>query len=89
MAQVETLEASADLGSRESSVFEYPEYKLTYAHDFTLQWDPPADSKELAIALSWHFPKERSIESKMQAATKRFLRLERKESTAQKTRKGR
>jgi len=49
------------------------EYRITYAPDHTLQWDPPTSSKELAIALSYHFPLEPDLESKMRAAMVRFL----------------
>jgi hypothetical protein len=63
--------------SRESSIFEPPEYEISYREDHTLQWDPPAGSKELAVALSYHFPMG-DLESKMRAATKKFLKAEAK-----------
>jgi hypothetical protein len=62
--------------SRESSVFEPPEYRIFYGSDHTLQWEPPAGSKDLAIALSYHFPLQKDLESKMRTATKEFLRNE-------------
>ena len=88
MAEVDILEASNYQGSRQSSIFEPPEYELTRAQGHTLQWHPPPDSEELAIALSWHFPMEKTILGKMQAAIKRFLQLERKKPAARGTREG-
>ncbi|KAE9369855.1 hypothetical protein N431DRAFT_560572 [Stipitochalara longipes BDJ] len=68
--------------SRESSaVFDPPMYEISYASDHTLQWNPPQGSKELAIALSYHFPLERDLESKMRAATKKFLKAEAKKKS--------
>jgi hypothetical protein len=66
-------EPPEDRESREASIFKPPEYQIFYALDKTLQWDPPADSRELAEALSYHFPMEKSLKSKMQAATKLFF----------------
>jgi hypothetical protein len=66
-----------DSSSRESSIFEPPDYEISYGEDHTLQWDPPAGSKELAVALSYHFPMG-DLESKMRAATKGFLKAEAK-----------
>jgi hypothetical protein len=66
-----------DTSSRQSSVFEPPEYKIYYGPDHTLQWDPPAGSKELAVALSYHYPLG-DLESKMRTVTKRFLKIEAK-----------
>jgi hypothetical protein len=65
-----------DSTSRESSVFEPPEYRIFYGSDYTLQWEPPAGSKNLAVTLSYHFPLEKDLESKMRTATKKFLRNE-------------
>jgi hypothetical protein len=48
----------------------------------TLQWDPLAGSQELALALSYHFPQEKDVESKMGAAVKSFLRARRKGTCA-------
>lgn len=70
-------EGERDSSSRESSIFEPPEYEISYGEDHTLQWDPPAGSKELAVALSYHFPMG-DLESKMRAATKGFLKAEAK-----------
>lgn len=51
-------------------------YNISYAPDHTLQWSPPPNSKELAIALSYHFPLESDLESKMRAAMVKFLSAE-------------
>lgn len=51
-------------------------YQISYRDDHTLQWTPPVGSKELSIALSYHFPFQNSLESKMQAAMKAFLHQE-------------
>jgi hypothetical protein len=61
---------------REPSEFSAPQYNITYRHDHTLQWEPAVGSKELAVALSYHFPLQTNLESKMQAATRKFLREE-------------
>jgi hypothetical protein len=70
--------SSLDPRSRESTAFEPPTYEIRYASDHTLEWDPPRGSKELALALSYHFPMEKDLESKMKAATKKFLKAEAK-----------
>ena len=69
-------DVSRDKTYREDSLFSAPEYRITYGHDHTLQWEPPVGSKELAVALSYHFPLQTDLESKMQAATRKFLRGE-------------
>ncbi|KAF4631884.1 hypothetical protein G7Y89_g6244 [Cudoniella acicularis] len=79
---IDTIQRSTYEKTRQSSVFEPPEYKLSRGHDRTLEWDPPADSEELAIALSWYFPMENSLVGKMQAAIRRFLQAERKNHTS-------
>ena len=66
-------ELPRDRESGETLTFKPPRYQIFYASDQTLQWDPPADSRELAEALSYHFPIEKSLKSKMQAATRVFL----------------
>ncbi|KAG4427225.1 hypothetical protein IFR05_017293, partial [Cadophora sp. M221] len=66
-----------DISSRESS-FDPPSYAIYHGKDYTLQWEPPVGSKDLAIALSYHFPLETSMERKMRAATKKFLKEEKK-----------
>ncbi|KAI9648752.1 hypothetical protein NHQ30_003392 [Ciborinia camelliae] len=43
-------------------------------------FDPPR-SKQLSIALSYHFPLEKDLESKMRAATRKFLRNERQKTS--------
>jgi hypothetical protein len=66
--------------SRASPAFDPPEYKISYGPDQVLQWDPPSNSRALAVALSWHFPVEKTLESKMQAAIQVFLKEEQKSS---------
>ena len=69
---------SADRESRETSVSELLDYKISVAEDGTLQWDPPAGSQELALALSYHYPVESDVAGKMRAAVKTFLRARRR-----------
>ena len=64
--------------SQQPSDIDPPSYEITYGSDHNLKWDPPQGSKELAIALSYHFPTESDLESKMQSATKNFLKAEEK-----------
>ncbi|TAQ84533.1 hypothetical protein B7494_g7144 [Chlorociboria aeruginascens] len=45
-----------------------PEYRISYAADQTLEFYPPPDSWELAIALSYHYPMEHGLQAKMKAA---------------------
>ncbi|PQE31997.1 hypothetical protein CJF32_00001599 [Rutstroemia sp. NJR-2017a WRK4] len=77
MADSNSQDPDKDRALRESSIFDLPQYVISYNDDHTLRWDPPAGSKELSIALSYHFPLERDLGSKMQAATRKFLRAER------------
>jgi hypothetical protein len=56
-----------------SPPFQPPSYAIMVAPDKSLRWDPPADSEELAIALSYHFPRPQTLEAKMQAATQKWL----------------
>jgi hypothetical protein len=70
-------EEGRDSSTRDSSFFDPPEYEISYGEDHTLRWIPPAGSKELAVALSYHFPIG-DLESKMRAATKKFLKAEAK-----------
>jgi hypothetical protein len=56
-----------------SPAFQPPQYAIRVAPDKSLRWDPPADSEELAIALSYHFPRPQTLEAKMQAATQKWL----------------
>lgn len=65
---------SRDQDQQEKSVFEPPTYQISWGIDNALQWHPPADSEELAIALSYHFPFEKTLFHKMQAAMEKFLR---------------
>jgi hypothetical protein len=62
--------------------FSAPQYQINYGDDHTLQWTPPAGSRELAIALSYHFPLQIDLESKMQAAIQVFLQQEQQGSTS-------
>src|SRR5277367_5877337 len=61
-------------GNSPSPPFQPPPYAIRVAPDKSLRWDPPADSEELAIALSYHFPLPQTLEAKMQAATQKWLR---------------
>jgi hypothetical protein len=63
---------SPDHQSQEPSVSDPLYYKITFSEDDTLQWDPLAGSPELARALSYHFPIEKGIKSKIQAAIRKF-----------------
>jgi len=74
------MDSTTENFSRESSVFVAPEYSITYGSDHTLQWKPPAGSKELAVALSYHFPSKLGLENKMQAAIKRFMKDEKRKA---------
>jgi hypothetical protein len=65
-------------GNREASVSRVLEYQISYDVDGTFRWTPPARSKELATALSYHYPEEKDMKAKMQAAIEEFLRDERK-----------
>jgi hypothetical protein len=73
MSETPNYEHPWDGDLRESSIFEPPIYNLKLGPDKALQWDPPANSDELAIALSYHFPLEETLKDKMQAAIKQFL----------------
>ena len=77
MASPRETDLSDGRETREASVSDLFKYKISYGIDQTLQWDPPASSRELAIALSYHFPTEKDLEAKMRAATKKFMREER------------
>jgi hypothetical protein len=69
-----TRELSDDQNLATPSIFEPPSYNISHGPDKALQWDPPADSDELAIALSYHFPFQKTLKRKMQAAVEKFLR---------------
>ncbi|KAG9228753.1 hypothetical protein BJ875DRAFT_476708 [Amylocarpus encephaloides] len=73
---MDVQQESSSRGMREASEFCPPEYQISYGQDQTLQWSPLVGSRDLAIALSYHFPLQTDLESKMQAATRRFLREE-------------
>lgn len=53
-------------------------YSISFAADHTLRWHPHPNSRELAHALSYHFPLEAGLEAKMRAATTRFLQAEKR-----------
>ncbi|THV47515.1 hypothetical protein BGAL_0305g00020 [Botrytis galanthina] len=76
-------EQESNRAQRESSIFDLPQYIISYNDDHTLRWDPAAGSKELSIALSYHFPLEKDLGSKMQAATRKFLRNERQKTASE------
>jgi hypothetical protein len=67
---------SGDQVNLEVPIFSTPQYRVSYGDDYTLQWTPPVGSRELAVALSYHFPLQTDLESKMQAAIKVFLHKE-------------
>ena len=50
-----------------------PKYSITRGEDDVLQWQPPIGSRELANALSYHYPLEQSLQEKMQCAILDFL----------------
>jgi hypothetical protein len=50
-----------------------PKYSISRGEDDTLQWQPPIRSRELANALSYHYPLEQSLQEKMQHAILDFL----------------
>ena len=80
MASPRETDLSDGRETREASVSDLFKYEISYGIDQTLQWDPPASSRELAIALSYHFPTEKDLEAKMKAATKKFMREERRKT---------
>jgi hypothetical protein len=49
-------------------------YTISFGDDGTLQFDPPQDSRKLAIALSIQFPMQRTLVDKLRAAQLSFLR---------------
>jgi hypothetical protein len=77
---METPTGNLNGGREENSPsppFQPPKYSIRVAPDKSLRWDPPADSEELAIALSYHFPRPQTLEAKMQAATQKWLHYRR------------
>ena len=54
--------------------FEVPTYTISCASDHTLEWEPPVGSVELSRSLNYHFPFERTLRGKLQAAMKLFLK---------------
>ncbi|CZR69205.1 uncharacterized protein PAC_19105 [Phialocephala subalpina] len=67
---------SGDQVNLDIPIFSAPQYQINYGDDYTLQWTPPVGSKELAVALSYYFPLQKDLESKMQTAIKVFLHQE-------------
>jgi hypothetical protein len=57
-----------------SPPFEPPTYTISIGKGGVLQWDPPVDSEELGIALSYHFPRPSTVEDKMRAAMAKFIK---------------
>jgi hypothetical protein len=57
-----------------------PKYSITRGEYGVLLWDPPARSRDLANALSYHYPLEQTLLEKMQSATRDFLDSETIES---------
>jgi hypothetical protein len=76
MVEITDRDCSGDQVNLEVPIFYTPQYHVSYGDDYTLQWTPPVGSKELAVALSYHFPLQKDLESKMQAAIKAFLHQE-------------
>ncbi|KAH6695882.1 hypothetical protein BKA61DRAFT_711048 [Leptodontidium sp. MPI-SDFR-AT-0119] len=74
---MEKKHLAVEPSSRESS-FDPPSHSISHGKDYTLQWHPAVGSKELAVALSYHFPLETTMERKMRAATKKFLKEEKR-----------
>jgi hypothetical protein len=53
-----------------------PQYSITRGKDHALQWEPPIGSRELANALSYHYPMENGLQEMMQRAILDFFELE-------------
>jgi len=64
----------AEKDPSDSPPFEPPKYTITVGDDNSLQWDPPPKSRELGLALSYHFPQETAMVDMMQAAHRKWLR---------------
>jgi hypothetical protein len=76
MVEITDRDRPGDQVNLDVPIFSTPQYQVSYGDDYTLQWTPPVGSKELAVALSYHFPLQKDLESKMQAAIKVFLHHE-------------
>jgi hypothetical protein len=76
MVEITDRDSPGDQVNLKVPIFSTPQYQVSYGDDYTLQWTPPVGSKELAVALSYHFPLQKDLESKMQAAIKVFLHQE-------------
>jgi hypothetical protein len=51
-------------------------FSITRGDDHNPQWDPPIGSRELADALSYHYPLKKTLQEKMQQALIEFFRSE-------------
>lgn len=65
--------STIDNGSRTRAP---PKYSISRDEDDTLQWDPPIGSRELANALSYHYPMVNGLQEKMQSAMLDFFEAE-------------
>lgn len=63
----------AESAASQETGFQAPTYTISLISDGTLQFDPPQDSPELAIALSLAFPRPRTLDEKMREAQLLFL----------------
>lgn len=78
----------ADLVSGDSSSppADAPAYEITSGDDGVLRWKPPIGSIELALSLSYHFPRQETLEDKMKAAILRYIRASKKHAAQQSSR---
>jgi hypothetical protein len=53
--------------------FEVPGYSITVGINGALQFFPPIDTRSLGLALSYHFPQERTMKENMQAAIEQWI----------------
>src|SRR5450432_810869 len=61
----------------EASSFKSPFwYRITRGKDYDLVWEPPLRSRQLADALSYHFPEEPTLKGKLQRAIEHFWEVE-------------
>jgi hypothetical protein len=79
--------SGASEGGPSSPPFEPPTYTISIGKGGVLQWDPPVDSIELGIALSFHYPRPGTVEDKMKVAMEKFLK-EREKSNRDSVRLG-
>jgi hypothetical protein len=74
MAPIAEQELAGVQNDRAISVPEALNYTITRDADQILQFTPPVGSRKLADALSYHFPAQGTLESKMQAAILRYFK---------------